>query len=93
MTIDVKLFATLRLHLGVASVPVEIDGEPTVRELLDLVSAEVGRDVREWLLDENDGIKTGTMILLDGHNILHADGLDTRVTTPNVAIFPPAGGG
>lgn len=93
MTINAKLYATLRLHLGVASVSIETDGEPTVLELIDLISQAVGEDISGWLVDEEGGVRMGTMILLDGHNMLHADGLDTRVRTSNVAVFPPAGGG
>lgn len=93
MTITVKLFATLRVDLGVASVSLEVDRPPTVAELIHMVGKEVGRDIGEWLVDEEGAMLMGTMILLEGHNILHMDGLDTRVEAAQVAIFPPAGGG
>ena len=93
MTINVQLFATLRLALKRGSVTIETEGPVTVGALIDLISKEVGEDIRPWLVDENDTIHMGTMILLDGKNMIHLDGLDTLVETPNVAVFPPAGGG
>jgi molybdopterin synthase sulfur carrier subunit len=93
VTITVQLFATLRLALKRGSVTIETEGPVTVGALIDLISKEVGEDIRPWLVDENDTIHMGTMILLDGKNMIHLDGLDTLVDTPNVAIFPPAGGG
>jgi molybdopterin synthase sulfur carrier subunit len=93
VTINVQLFATLRLALKRGSVTIETEGPVTVGALIDLISKEVGEDIRPWLVDENDTIHMGTMILLDGKNMIHLDGLDTLVDTPNVAIFPPAGGG
>jgi sulfur-carrier protein len=93
MTIEVKLFATLRMHLGVASVSLEVDSSPTVEQLIEMVSAEVGEDIHDWLLEADESLRMGTMILLDGHNIIHINGLETKVDTTQVAIFPPAGGG
>jgi molybdopterin synthase sulfur carrier subunit len=93
VTINVQLFATLRLALKCAGVTIETEGPVTVGALIDLISKEVGEDIRPWLVDENDTIHMGTMILLDGKNMIHLDGLDTLVETPNVAVFPPAGGG
>lgn len=93
MTIEVKLFATLRLHLGVASVSLEVEKAPTVDELIDLISERVGQDVRDFLVGEDGSMRMGTMILLEGKNIIHAQGLATPVTVADVAIFPPAGGG
>ena len=93
MTIDVKLFATLRMHLGVASVSIETAEPPTVTELIRKVSDTLGEDIAEFLLESDGTLQMGTMILLEGHNIRHLDGLETPVDVPQVAIFPPAGGG
>lgn len=93
MRIEVKLFATLRLKLGRGAVTVETEGHPTVAELIELVGREVGEDVRHFLLTEEGELQIGTMILLGGTNIHHLEGVRTPVTTTEVAIFPPAGGG
>lgn len=93
MTITVRLFATLRMHLGVASVLVDVAEPPTVLELIGMIGERLGEDIHEWLIEPDGSVRMGTMILLDGHNMLHMDGLDTRVETDQVAVFPPAGGG
>ena len=93
MTIEVKLFATLRMSLGVASVSIETTQPPTVSELITLVGEKLGEDISDFLLEPEGELRMGTMILLEGHNIHHMEGLDTRVTVAQVAIFPPAGGG
>jgi len=40
------------------------------------------------------GIKKGTIILIDGKNVLHLDQLDTQIDQDCVvSLFPPSGGG
>ncbi len=94
MTIEVKFFATLRLHLGVATLKLNTDKGLNVAELIDLLVQRFNDPkIKEYLLDENGKIRTGTMILINGKNILHLDGLNSNVENGIVAIFPPAGGG
>jgi len=91
--IDIKIFATLRLALGRGAVSLDFAEPPTVWDLVSAVSDEVGEDISPWLVSENGEILMGTMILLEGKNILHLEGMDTLVTVESVSIFPPAGGG
>lgn len=93
MKINVNLFATLRLTLGRGSVSIETATPPTVTELIDEVGRQTGLDIRPYLLTEEGELQIGTMILLDGKNIHHLNGLETTVQTADVSIFPPAGGG
>ncbi|MDA3948899.1 MAG: MoaD/ThiS family protein [Spirochaeta sp.] len=93
MRIEVKLFATLRIALGRGNVIIDTDHRLTVDELIDEVSRAVGEDIRPWLVTPENEIQIGTMILLEGKNILHMDGLATPVEAATVSIFPPAGGG
>jgi molybdopterin synthase sulfur carrier subunit len=93
MMITAKLFATLRLKVGVGNVAVETDEPVTVRSLLRRVSDEIGHDIAPYLIEDDESIIPGTMILVGGKNIHHLDGLDTLVDGGDVAIFPPAGGG
>ena len=88
-----KLFATLRLALGRGNVMIETDRHLTVDELLDEVSRVVGEDIRPWLVTSDNEVQIGTMILLEGKNILHMEGLSTPVEAETVSFFPPAGGG
>ncbi len=93
MTIEAKLFATLKLKLGVARVLIETDQPITVRELLRRIGEELDHDVFTELIDPEDKIRPGTMLLVGGKNIHHLDGLDTLIEDEDVAVFPPSGGG
>ncbi|MFW6338622.1 MAG: MoaD/ThiS family protein [Alkalispirochaetaceae bacterium] len=93
MRIDVKLFATLRLELGRGALSIECEEPLTVRELIEEVGRQTGTDIGRFLLTEEGELQVGTMILVDGKNIHHLNGLETTVTSADVSIFPPAGGG
>ncbi|GAB6189474.1 MoaD/ThiS family protein [Marinitoga arctica] len=93
MKIKVKFFATLRLYLKVDSVDIELDNPITVNELINLLVDKFNDfKIREYLVD-GEKIKVGTMILINGKNIIHINGLNTLVEEGIISIFPPAGGG
>ena len=93
MIIHIKLFATLRLKLGVAELEIETDKPVTIMQLLELVSQKLNTDIIHELL-ENGEIMVGTILLINGKNIFHADKLETLITEEcEVSVFPPAGGG
>ena len=93
MIIKVNFYAMLRMTTGVSSVEVQIDRAVTMRHLIDLVCDRTTPQLREDLLDGQE-IKKGTLLLVDGRNVLFLDGLDTLVTDQQeIAFFPPGGGG
>ncbi|MFP4023114.1 MAG: MoaD/ThiS family protein [Thiohalospira sp.] len=93
MKIHVKLYAALRLNLGIADVFIETDKQLNMLELLKKVSELVGEDILPELI-ENGKIMVGTMLLIDGKNVLHAQKLETPVPDGSiVSVFPPNGGG
>lgn len=90
----VKFFATLKLKFGVASV--EVDGGPelTVGEAVTRAEEAVGRPFRSEIFGADNATLPGAMVLLDGANITHLQGIDTQVGNAQaISIFPPAGGG
>jgi len=92
-TIAVKFFGLLRRRLRTASLEIEGD-ERTVLALLRLAESETGQNFLDELLDRNQGLLTGTIILVNGENIRLRQGLQTRVRAGDeVALFSPAGGG
>ncbi len=92
-TIAVKFFGLLRRRLRTASLEIEGD-ELTVLPLLRLAESETGQNFLDELLDRNQGLLTGTIILVNGENIRLRQGLQTRVLAGDeVALFSPAGGG
>ena len=95
--VTIKLFATLQLKLGVTEIvydgPVLTAGR--IIAWLQRWATDHGHDVdvtRE-LLEEDGRIRPGTMLLIDGRNVHHAQGLDTPVDGRVMSVFPPAGGG
>jgi len=93
MEIKVKLFATLRLNLKIGEVDLHSSSPLSVLQLLQLVSEKVGSDILAELIADGK-IMVGTIILIDGFNILHRDKLETIIDKDcTVSLFPPNGGG
>lgn len=93
MIINVKLFATLRLKLGIAGLDIEINKPVTILKLLELVSEKLNADIVPELIEDGK-IMVGTILLINGKNIFHAQKLETMITEDcEVSVFPPAGGG
>jgi len=79
----------------VRTAAVEIAGdELTILALLRLAERETGQGFLDELLDRDQGLLTGTIILVNGENIRLRQNLQTRVQAgDSVALFSPAGGG
>ena len=92
--IKVKFFATIRLVTGVSNIDIDITSPVTVFQLIEIASKILKKDLKSELLENDREIKHGTIILLNGKNILHIDKLNTLIKdNDTVSIFPPAGGG
>ncbi len=96
--INVKFFTILRLFLQLKEIQLNSIQESPIRDVLqkveDIVFEKTLKRFMFKLLDEDGNIKRGTMILINGQNILHMDGLNTVVRDGDtVALFPPGGGG
>jgi molybdopterin synthase sulfur carrier subunit len=95
--ITVKVFATLQLKLGVREIA--YTGPPvTMEELIAWLqrwAVDHGNetDVTAELLEPDRSIRPGTMLLIDGKNVHHREGLKTPVDGSVVSVFPPSGGG
>ncbi len=80
----VKFFATLREITGKRE---EIIKGDTVEDVLNTLYREYGEEFRKELRERS-------MILVNGKNIKHLEGLKTKVREEDtISIFPPAGGG
>ena len=80
----VKFFATLREITGKREEIIEGDN---VGDVLKVLYKEYGEKFEKEL-------KERSMILVNGKNIEHLEGLKTRVSEEDtISIFPPAGGG
>jgi len=91
--ITVKFFTTLRILLRLSEF--QFAATPgTVFDLLSLCERRTPKPFLHKLIDAQNSIIPGTIILVNGHNILHLNGLDTELNDGDeVALFPPGGGG
>ena len=88
-----KFYATLRVSINLKSMEIDIETPVSMREILFLACQKADVDFTDKLL-ENNRIKKGTLLLIDGKNVIHMQGLDTMVTPGStVSCFPPSGGG
>ncbi|ACS34414.1 MoaD/ThiS family protein [Thermococcus gammatolerans] len=82
--VKVKVFATLIDIVGKRML--EIGGVKTVGELLDELDRRFPGVKKE--------LEDGYLILVNGKNIEHLQGLETPISDDDtVSVFPPAGGG
>ena len=96
LTLKVRLFAFLMYEVGKREL--EIQAPPDVASLLELMSGKYGTDFDKWIWRKDEGsgrtLITGTLIMVNGHHILHLEGLETPLDDCDVvSIFPPAAGG
>lgn len=97
--ITVNFFTTLRLMLGLGELHLTSLEDASILEVLQeserLVKEKTSKKFLFKLLDENQAIKRGTIILINGRNILDMEEkLQARVKTGDtIALFPPGGGG
>ena len=93
--IKVKFFTLLRLMLKTGEIDINPDDkEISVYELLRKVEKKIKKTFLHKLLDKEGKLLRGTIILINGKNILHMEKLDTIVKdNDTVSLFPPGGGG
>ena len=89
---EIRFYATLRPLVGGRSV--ELAGPPaTVGGVIERLVSEYP-DLKEKILDEAGAVRRFVAVMLDGRDIRHLDGLDTRVSAASdMDIFPPVAGG
>jgi molybdopterin synthase sulfur carrier subunit len=81
----VKFYSTLREKVG-KSIEINKD-ELNIKSLIELLG------IKDYIM-ENNNLLIGTIVLVNGKNILHINGLGTIVkNSDNVDFFPPAAGG
>jgi molybdopterin converting factor small subunit len=92
-TITVKFYGLLRRRVKNASVAIAADGLP-ILEILRLAETAAGGRFLDELLDREQGLLAGTIILINGENIRLRQGLETKVRAGDrIDLFSPAGGG
>jgi len=91
--IKVRFFTLLKLYLGINELIIEAK-VVKMKELIFLAREKTEKDFVHKLLNKDGTLKKGTIILINGKNILHLDGLESIINSgDDVDFFPPGGGG
>lgn len=91
--ITVKFYSLIRLLIKTDEIKLNID-EGKISDILELSQQIVSIRFIHKLLDENKSMITGTIILVNGHNIHHLEKLNTIAKDGDIiSLFPPGGGG
>jgi sulfur-carrier protein len=92
MVVLVKVFANLRKICGGVSVNIEVNGNRVIDILEQLVKNFP--DLEEEIFTPERTLKPFVHVFINGRNIIHIDGFETKVTEKDqFALFPPVAGG
>ncbi len=96
--IKVNFFTLLRLYLKIGEIQLDSIQDTSILDVLqkaeEVVVKKTSKKFLFKLLDEDGNIKLGTLILINGRNILDTDRLESIVRDGDeVALFPPGAGG
>lgn len=96
--ITVNFYTLLRLHLKLGEIQLAGIKEAPVGEVLPQIETIVLKKTSKHflfkLLDDDGQIRQGTIILINGKNVLDKTGLSELVRDGDtLALFPPGGGG
>lgn len=92
--INIQFYSLLRLMLKRESIQIPAMEGDCVQTVLDRVQESLRTPMIHKLLAGSGLLHTGTIILLNRHNILHLNGLETIVADGDtLALFPPGAGG
>ena len=91
--IKIKFFSLIRTYLGINEIEVEA-ASVSIYELILKAEKLISKKFLDQLIDEKRQILQGTMILINGRNIVHLDKINSIVQDGDeICIFPPGGGG
>jgi len=91
--LKIKFFSLIKFDLKKDEVDYQLSESESIKEIIKLLDQEFDNYFSRKLL-ENGELKSGTIVLLNGRNIRHLQGLDTLVENKDeITIFPPSGGG
>lgn len=94
MALKVKFYSLFKINLKSPGVEYELEEKIIISRLIKMLDQDFDGYFTEKLLDKDGGIAPGSIILVNGHNVLHLDKLETAVSNQDtVTLFPPSAGG
>lgn len=94
MVIKVKFYSLFKINLKSSGKEYEVDSEITISELIKKLDNDFDGYFTLKLLNDEGKIAPGSIIMLNGKNVLHLNKLKTKVTDGDtVTLFPPSAGG
>lgn len=93
MAVIVRFYSLFKLNLKSSGIKYSIDQPISIKELIKKLDNDFKGYFSDKLL-ETGQITPGSIILINGKNVLHIDKLDTLVEDGDtVTLFPPSAGG
>jgi len=93
MSVKVKFYSLFKINLKSSGKEYQIDGEITVNDLISMLDEDYDGYFSQKLLDAGK-ISPGSIILINGENVIHINGLESKIKDGDVVtLFPPSAGG
>lgn len=90
---EIKVFATYREICGGKVIRVPYNEGDSIKKLLQSV-IEQFPSMKKELFESGNELKPHIHVFINGKNVIHMDGLQTKVkSTDELALFPPVAGG
>jgi MoaD family protein len=92
--VEVSYFSNVRALIGESGSTLDLPERSSVHDLLNVVAARYGDELREYLLTDEGVLHSHVVVILNGRGVGVLDGLDTILEAGDrVAILPSIGGG
>mgnify|MGYP005836841831 CR=1 FL=1 len=92
-TVTLKTFGHIAVAMEATEMKVDMPGN-TVKDLLDALEAKVGEKLTRILYPKGDQLSDLLYILVNGRNIRHVEGMQTKLKEGDVvSLFPVTAGG
>ena len=96
MAVNVKFFANVRQLMGKDELTLELDPSKnyTVRDILQEIATSEDKELSTMLVTVQGGSRGAVRVIVNGREIHHLDGIETRVQDgDSITIFPLLAGG
>ncbi len=92
--VTLRFFTLFRLDLGIKELKLGLEKPEKLIKVLELAEMKSPKPFIYKLIDGDGNLLHSAIILLNGKNVHHLNGLDTLVKDgDNIDLFPPGGGG